>query len=83
MKKSRLSSFVIIFCLLWLLGIQDGTPVPGMNTTCDLSSVIPDSAFTATAIACGYKTKSGVIGMDPQGKISYQNSAEVARKQGL
>jgi alkaline phosphatase len=62
--------------------VMNTFPAQGMNTTYDLSSVIPDSASTATAIACGYKTKSGVIGMDAGGKVSYENIAEVAKKQG-
>jgi alkaline phosphatase len=62
--------------------VMNTFPAQGMNTTYDLSSVIPDSALTATAIACGFKTKSGVIGMDAGGKVSYENIAEVAKKQG-
>ncbi len=34
----------------------------GVNTTYDSSSMVPDSASTATAISSGYKTLSGVIG---------------------
>jgi len=50
-------------------------PAQGMNTTYDLTSVIPDSASTGTAIASGYKTASGVVGMDPAGKVSYETIA--------
>ncbi|MBN1261381.1 MAG: alkaline phosphatase [Anaerolineae bacterium] len=57
-------------------------PAQGMNTTYDLTSVIPDSASTATAIASGYKTASGVIGMDSAGNVSYENIAEVAKANG-
>ncbi len=57
-------------------------PAQGMNTTYDLTSVIPDSASTATAIATGFKTKSGVIGMDATQKIFYPNIAEAAKKKG-
>jgi alkaline phosphatase len=57
-------------------------PAQGMNTTYDLSSVIPDSASTATAITTGFKTKSGVIGMDADGKIAYETIAQVAKQQG-
>lgn len=60
--------------------VMNGLPCQGMNTTYDLSSVIPDSASTATAIATGHKTSSGTIGMDPSGRISYENIAETARK---
>ncbi|MFZ5916511.1 MAG: alkaline phosphatase [Chloroflexota bacterium] len=57
-------------------------PAQGMNTTYDLSSVIPDSASTATAIATGFKTKSGVIGMDAAGTVSYESITEVAKAHG-
>jgi alkaline phosphatase len=53
-----------------------------MNTTYDLTSVIPDSASTATAISTGYKTASGVIGMDPAGEIAYESISEVVKAQG-
>lgn len=39
-------------------------PVAGLATTHDSTSFCPDSASTATAIACGIKTHSGVIGME-------------------
>jgi len=55
-------------------------PAQGINTTYDLSSVIPDSASAATAIACGRKTAAAVIGMDADGKTSYENIAELAKK---
>jgi alkaline phosphatase len=58
-------------------------PAQGMNTTYDLSSVIPDSASTATAIGTGYKTKSGVISMDADGKTAYEIISEVAKSRGL
>lgn len=62
--------------------VMNTFPAQGMNTTYDLSSIIPDSASTATAISTGFKTKSGVIGMDADGKVSYENIAEVAKKKG-
>jgi alkaline phosphatase len=62
--------------------VMNTFPAQGMNTTYDLTSVIPDSASTATAISCGHKTKSGVIGMNPNGKVTYPNIAETAKKQG-
>jgi len=62
--------------------VMNTFPAQGMNTTYDLSSVIPDSASTATAIASGHKTKSGVIGMDADGKVSYENISEIAKKNG-
>jgi alkaline phosphatase len=57
-------------------------PAQGMNTTYDLTSVIPDSASTATAISTGYKTKSGVINMDGEGKTKYTAITEVAKSKG-
>jgi alkaline phosphatase len=57
-------------------------PAQGMNTTYDLTSVIPDSASTATALATGYKTASGVVGMDASGNTSYENISEVAKANG-
>ncbi|HPP07018.1 MAG TPA: alkaline phosphatase, partial [Syntrophorhabdaceae bacterium] len=58
-------------------------PVQGITTTYDLTSVIPDSASTGTAIATGYKTASGVVGMDPGCKIRYESIAKVAKRHGL
>jgi alkaline phosphatase len=55
-------------------------PAQGINTTYDLSRVIPDSASTATAIASGHKTTSGTVGMDPEAKVSYESIAELAKK---
>jgi alkaline phosphatase len=62
--------------------VMNTFPAQGMNTTYDLTSVIPDSASTATAIASGKKTKSGVIGMDPDGKVKYRNISSVAKQKG-
>jgi alkaline phosphatase len=60
--------------------VMNTLPAQGVNTTYDLTSVIPDSASTATAIACGHKTRSGVIGMDAGAKVSYESITERARK---
>jgi alkaline phosphatase len=60
--------------------VMNTFPAQGMNTTYDLTSVIPDSASTATAIACGHKTKSGVIGMDAEARTTYENISEIAKK---
>jgi alkaline phosphatase len=35
----------------------------GINTTYDSTSIVPDSASTATSLSSGYKTWSGVLGM--------------------
>jgi alkaline phosphatase len=57
-------------------------PAQGMNTTYDLTSVIPDSASTGTALATGHKTASGVVGMDASGTTSYESISEVAKSRG-
>lgn len=62
--------------------VMNTFPAQGMNTTYDLSSVIPDSASTATAISTGFKTKSSTLGMDAEGKVSYETIAEMAKKRG-
>lgn len=62
--------------------VMNSLPEQGMITTYDLTSVIPDSASTATAMASGHKTASGVIGMDPTGQIVYQNFSELAAENG-
>jgi alkaline phosphatase len=60
--------------------VMNTFPAQGLVTTYDLSGVIPDSASTATAIACGYKTRDGVIGMDADARVSYVSIAETAKK---
>lgn len=63
--------------------VMNTFPAQGVNTTYDLSSVIPDSASTATALTTGNKTKSGTICMDFDGKVAYETITEVAKKQGM
>ena len=58
-------------------------PGQGMNTTYDLTSVIPDSASTGTALASGRKTASGRISMDADGKESFETIAEMAKAKGM
>jgi alkaline phosphatase len=43
--------------------VMNSLEVTGVNTTYDSTSMVPDSASTATALSSGYKTWSGVIGM--------------------
>jgi alkaline phosphatase len=43
--------------------IMNSLEATGVNTTYDSTSMVPDSASTATALSSGYKTWSGVIGM--------------------
>ncbi len=51
----------------------------GSATTYDSSSFCPDSASTATSIASGFKTYSGVINMDETKTISFTTLAEQLR----
>ena len=57
-------------------------PVAGMQTTFDAHALMTDSASSATAFACGVKTKSGVIGMDDLKTIRYKSVAQLAKEQG-
>ncbi|MGN0297804.1 MAG: alkaline phosphatase [Lachnospiraceae bacterium] len=51
----------------------------GNATTYDSTSFCPDSASTATSIASGFKTYSGVINMDESKTISFTTLAEQLR----
>ncbi|WP_321283812.1 alkaline phosphatase [uncultured Vibrio sp.] len=57
-------------------------PVLGMQTTFDAHSLITDSASAATALSCGIKTMSGVLGMDETTTNCYKNIAQLADEQG-
>jgi alkaline phosphatase len=57
-------------------------PAQGLTTPQDLTGVIPDSASAVTAISCGQKTHSGVIGMDGERKTRCETIAESAKKMG-
>lgn len=50
--------------------------VAGSAVTYDACSFAPDSASTATSIATGYKTYSGMINVDTTGAVSYETIAE-------
>ena len=57
-------------------------PYLGLVTTYDSSSFCPDSASTATSIATGHKTESGVINMCPWTRdVPYETIAEKLHKQ--
>lgn len=56
-------------------------PVAGSATTFDSTSFAPDSASTATSIATGHKTYSGVINMDESKTIPFETIAEKLKKQ--
>ena len=53
-----------------------GFPVAGSATTYDSTSFCPDSASTATSLASGHKTYSGVINMDETKTKTYTTIAE-------
>ena len=53
-----------------------GFEVAGSAVTYDSCSFAPDSASTATSIATGYKTYSGMINVDETGSIEYETIAE-------
>ncbi|HPB88153.1 MAG: alkaline phosphatase [Thermotogae bacterium] len=57
-------------------------PVKGMQTTHSYDSFITDSAPAGTALATGYKTKNGVIGLDPTLKYRLETIAEFLLKKG-
>ncbi len=57
-------------------------PYFGSVTTYDSSSFCPDSASTATSIATGNKTLSGVINMDPETKsVAFETISEKLHSQ--
>lgn len=43
---------------------------------------IPDSASSGTALACGVKTRNGMVGLDPSGK-TVPSIAEIAKRNGF
>ncbi len=56
-------------------------PVAGSAVTFDSCSFAPDSASTATSIATGYKTYSGMINTDETGAKTYETIAEKLHEQ--
>ncbi len=58
-------------------------PFHGLATTFSENSYITDSAAAGTALACGYKTKSGVISMNADGTVSYKSIAKAAQDAGM
>ena len=55
--------------------------VSGSAVTYDSCSFAPDSASTATSIATGYKTYSGMINVDISGSVAYETIAEKLHSQ--
>lgn len=62
--------------------VMDSFPVRGMQRTYAQNHLITDSAAAGTALACGSKTNSGVVGMDATKKIRFKSVAELAKEQG-
>ncbi len=58
-------------------------PYQGLTTTYASDAFITDSAAAATALACGFKTNSGVISMDPSKTRKYKTVAEAASEKGM
>jgi len=58
-------------------------PAGGLTTTYAADAYITDSASAGTAIACGYKTDSGVISMDSSRTQSFPTIAEMAKAAGM
>jgi alkaline phosphatase len=61
---------------------MNSMPYQVCTRTKSASAIITDSAAAATAIACGVKTKNGVVGLDPNG-ARLESVAEVAKKSGM
>ena len=57
-------------------------PVSGIQTTFAYDHLITDSAAAGTALACGSKTLSGVIGMDHTKTKEFKSVAELAKESG-
>ncbi len=57
-------------------------PVTGMAATYDATSFCPDSAAAGTALSCGIKTKSGVLGLAADKETMQKNIAEMFQEDG-
>lgn len=57
-------------------------PVAGVATTHDSTSFCPDSASTATALSCGVKTHSGVIGLEADKTTEPTSITEMLKESG-
>ena len=58
-------------------------PVSGVATTYDSTSFCPDSASTATALSCGVKTHSGVLGLAVDKTTQPENITEKLKAAGM
>ena len=58
-------------------------PGQGFSSTYSSNSLITDSSSSGTAIATGFKTRDGVVAMDPAVKEKYVSMAKMARDKGM
>jgi alkaline phosphatase len=58
-------------------------PVRGKMSTSTADGAVTDSAAAGTAIASGYKTKNGILNMDPSGTKRFLTVAMLARDRGM
>lgn len=58
-------------------------PAQGLTTTYASNAFITDSAAAGTAIACGEKTESGIISMNPGKTRELPTIAEMAEEAGM
>ncbi len=58
-------------------------PVSGNVTTYDSTSFRPASASTATALSCGVKTHSGVIGLEVDKATRPESITEILKDRGM
>ncbi len=61
---------------------MNGLPAQGSMTVHSADAIIPDSADTATAMACGVKTNRGMLGMSPDG-TKLRSIARLAKEKGM
>lgn len=59
--------------------VMESFPVKNFTTTSSLSGTT-DSAAAGTALACGVKTKNGMLGVTPDGKSVYSVAADAKAK---
>lgn len=58
-------------------------PVRGRITTASANAAVTDSAAAGTALASGFKTKNGVLNMDPSLKERFTPLSVIARDRGM
>lgn len=63
--------------------VMKGFPAQGFCTTYSADFYITDSAAAATALATGYKTRNGMLGVDPSGTIPIESMASMAKRKGM